>query len=508
MKIDLKNITVSTIVTLYSLLIFSYFPIAMMGYTGLTSFKVVNFVGFTIAAIILVLMTALTTMSAKSSLKFKDYIKNFSITSWFLIGFLAVQLISSIFSPFQSSKVWLVDGRNEGMLIQLIYVVIFLAIYTFANFDKFYTYLLSGTLIIMNTIAIIQLFGINFLDFYPGNTMYSKQYFGVFYSTIGNVDVLGAFYCATVPMVAATYIIYKHKIEQKLLLLAAVLTSVFVIIEINVSATLLGIAVLCAVMLPLYLVKGRARNTFIIASVSCFAAVFAFICDRELGNGEYILTYTFTTPAKIMSALTVVFAILALAVHFIKIKISAKIVLITLYTLEVLAIIAVVVWLKFIIVVDENTNDLLREFVNLFRGEITMHSGSRRIAIWSCSYMIFEKYPIFGVGAGAFRDAFDKIALETYKQYSKFSVDLAHNEYIHIACSHGIVGLIAYLGFVCTLCVRAVKRIFENENLAVILPAIVCYLIQAFFSFGLVFVMPIFMALCGFAEREMQSKKA
>ena len=507
MKIDLKNITVSTIVTLYSLLIFSYFPIAMMGYTGLTSFKVTNFVGFTIAAAILVLMTAFTTMGGKSSLKFKDYIKNLSITAWFLIGFLAVQLISSIFSPYQSSKVWLVDGRNEGMLIQLIYVVVFLAVYTFANFDKFYTYLLSVTLIIMNVIAIIQLFGINFLNFYPGNTMYSSQYFGVFYSTIGNVDVLGAFYCVTVPMVATGFIIYKHKIEQKLLLLAAVFTSAFVIIEINVSATLLGIAVLCVVMLPLYLVKGRAKNTFIIASVSCFAAVFAFVCDRTLGNGEYILTFTFTTAAKIMIALAVVFAALAVAMHYIKLKISAKVVLLTLYTLEVLAIVAVVVWLKFILVIDENTNDLLREFANLLRGEITMHSGSRRIAIWSCSYMIFEKYPIFGVGAGAFRDAFDDIALKTYSQYSKFAVDLAHNEYIHIACSHGIVGLVAYLGFVCTLCVRAVKRIFQNENLAVILPAIVCYLVQAFFSFGLVFVMPIFMALCGFAEREIKSKR-
>lgn len=121
--------------------------------------------------------------------------------------------------------------------------------------------------------------------------------------------------------------------------------------------------------------------------------------------------------------------------------------------------------------------------------------------------MIFEKYPIFGVGAGAFRDAFDKIALETYKQYSKFSVDLAHNEYIHIACSHGIVGLVAYLGFIGTLCVRAVKRIFKNENIAVILPAIVCYLVQAFFSFGLVFVMPILMTLCGFVEREIKHEK-
>ena len=57
MKIDLKNITVSTIVTLYSLLIFSYFPIAMMGYTGLTSFKVTNFVGFTIASHSIIVMS-------------------------------------------------------------------------------------------------------------------------------------------------------------------------------------------------------------------------------------------------------------------------------------------------------------------------------------------------------------------------------------------------------------------------------------------------------------------
>ena len=155
--------------------------------------------------------------------------------------------------------------------------------------------------------------------------------------------------------------------------------------------------------------------------------------------------------------------------------------------------------------IDDNTNDLLREISNFMNGNITMHSGSRRIAIWSCSVMVLEKYPILGGGPGGVADAFSDIAGETYKQYSSLAVDMAHNEYLQIACSYGIIGLIAYLGFIGSLIFRALRRFFKNDIIKVLLPAVICYTVQAFFSFSIVFVFPIFMAISALLESEIRN---
>ena len=48
MKIDLKNPTVSTIVTFYLIALFGYFPLAIASYGGLTSFKMTNFILITV----------------------------------------------------------------------------------------------------------------------------------------------------------------------------------------------------------------------------------------------------------------------------------------------------------------------------------------------------------------------------------------------------------------------------------------------------------------------------
>ena len=507
MKIDLKNITVSTIITFYLIALFGYFPLAISSYGGLTSFKMTNFILITVVAAVISVMTAFTRLTGKETFKFKDFIKNISVTVWFFIGYVFIQFVSAVLSPYQGSGVWTVNGRNEGMLIQLLYAVVFFCVCAFARFDKFYIHLIAVVLVLMNTIAVAQLFGINVFSLYPDGTMFSDKYFGVFYSSIGNVDILGGFYCVTVPIIVAGFIVFSHKLWQNALLLISTALSVYVIIEINVSATLLAFAGLCVLMFPLYVVKGRANKVFALSGVVCISAALAFICDRapNVDNTASDLTFTLSSTVYVLFALGVVCILLAVLMKFVHLKIKTRFIVLTLYIIEILAAIAVVLYIKYIMQIDENTNDLLREVSNLLNGNLTMHSGSRRIAIWSCSLAILEKYPILGVGTGVYVDAFSDISAETYKQYSQYSVDMAHNDYLQIACSHGIVGLVAYLGFISTLIFRALRRFFKNDYIKVLLPAAVCYLIQAFFSFGLVLVFPIFVAILALTESEIRN---
>ena len=507
MKIDLKNPTVSTIVTFYLIALFGYFPLAIASYGGLTSFKMTNFILITVVAAVISVMTVFTRLTGKESFKFKDFIKNISVTVWFFIGFVIVQLVSALFSPYQGSGVWTVNGRCEGMLIQLLYTLVFLGVCAFARFDKFYIYLIAVILILMNVIAVVQLFGINAFSLYPEGTMFTDKYFGVFYSTIGNIDMLGGFYCVTVPIIAAGFVVFSHKLWQNALLLIAAAASVYVVIEINVSATLLAFAALCALTFPLYVVKGKINKLFGLCSVVFASCALAFICDRtpNADNTAADLTFTLSNAVYILMALGVVCAVISILVKFVHIKVKPRTILLTLYIAEILVVLFIFIYIKYIMQIDDNTNDLLREISNFMNGNITMHSGSRRIAIWSCSVMVLEKYPILGVGPGVFADAFSDIAGETYKQYSSLAVDMAHNEYLQIACSYGIIGLIAYLGFIGSLIFRALRRFFKNDIIKVLLPAVICYTVQAFFSFSIVFVFPIFVAISALLESEIRN---
>jgi len=77
--------------------------------------------------------------------------------------------------------------------------------------------------------------------------------------------------------------------------------------------------------------------------------------------------------------------------------------------------------------------------------ETKWSSTNTRIAIWKCGVEIWEKYPLFGTGIG------DKnnILKDKYKEkqfwYALTTEKNTHNQYLDIAISMGILGLIGFL---------------------------------------------------------------
>lgn len=494
----------------------SYFPLIVLSYSDVSGIKLMNFAAITVAELAIALFTAIRNIkpyAPRERISADRIIKSVSPTMWFFAGFFIIQLISTLFSEYaleaNSSGLaigWFGDGRCEGMLIQILYAAIFVLLSIKIKFERKLIYIVSFTLLLMNAVAVVQLFGYNIFWLYPNGTMYNEDYFGVFYSTIGNIDVLGSFYCLTVPAVLAGFVLLENRTREKILLLCSAVTSVFVIIEINVSACLLAFCILFVIFIPIFMIKGRAPKTLLLLGLLSLGASLALICGRSLNEQaqRYDLSFEITPSVLIAAALGTVLVIASFLIKYIPFRPSARAILITLYICEILLLSAAFVYLKYFMQVSENSNDLVRELTDLMRGKLTEYSGSRRIAIWKCSFMVFAEHPILGVGAGAFKSAFTQIAGDTYKQYSALAVDMAHNDYLQTACSYGVLGLVCQLGFIGTLIFRAARFARLNQNLLVLLPCAVCFCVQAFFSFSLVFVLPIWIVVSALTETEIR----
>ncbi|MBR1413920.1 MAG: O-antigen ligase family protein [Bacilli bacterium] len=156
----------------------------------------------------------------------------------------------------------------------------------------------------------------------------------------------------------------------------------------------------------------------------------------------------------------------------------------------------VLILLAFIteVLVFNNQTNLLNDFVKtsnetkeVIKGNIKDNYGSSRMFIWKNTLKIVPKNIINGVGIDNFYYAFGDKPL--WK--GKYFYDKAHNEYLQILICEGIFALISYLVFYFIIIFRGIKNNYKEKSIYLILP-VIGYLIQAFFSFSVIEVAPIF----------------
>lgn len=135
--------------------------------------------------------------------------------------------------------------------------------------------------------------------------------------------------------------------------------------------------------------------------------------------------------------------------------------------------------------------------------------GAGRIFIWKKVIQLIEMKPLFGHGIEnlqiPFRELCEKENDAAYAYL--FETDRAHNEYLHIAVSSGILSLIAYLLFLANVLKRGRLKIQHTPMALPIFVAIIGYLAQAFFNISVVSVAYVFWAFLGLlAGREQDVK--
>jgi putative inorganic carbon (HCO3(-)) transporter len=127
-------------------------------------------------------------------------------------------------------------------------------------------------------------------------------------------------------------------------------------------------------------------------------------------------------------------------------------------------------------------------------------AGSNRIFIWRHVIELIKMRPLLGFGLENLHLAFNQYFREdVIRVYGvPMSIDRAHNEYLHIAVSSGLLALALYLSFILLVIRKGVSKLLELLYAVPLLAAIFGYLIQAFFNISVVSVAYIFWIFLGF----------
>lgn len=155
----------------------------------------------------------------------------------------------------------------------------------------------------------------------------------------------------------------------------------------------------------------------------------------------------------------------------------------------------------------ETTGETEQELAQKLYNENYVKWGSGRGHSFKWGIKMLSSNLLFGTGPDNFRFAFPKEAYdETRSAYGKaLAFDKAHNEYVHLGATLGIVGLFAYLVFVTLICINGFKGIkkeaqFYNDNEIIkkmLFAAVIGYLGQAYFNISVLQVAPFFWTFMG-----------
>lgn len=130
-----------------------------------------------------------------------------------------------------------------------------------------------------------------------------------------------------------------------------------------------------------------------------------------------------------------------------------------------------------------------------------------RVSWWLSTIEMIKDKPFLGHGLSTYRDVYNRYRRVDYRTpddtQDTITPHSAHNEYLTIAATQGIIGLFLYLlmiGAIFSYAYRALRRMKKKEDkivLYAIAMAVVVYLAQVMVSFGVVSTLFIFFTFMG-----------
>lgn len=174
--------------------------------------------------------------------------------------FLAIGAVSAAASEY--GAVCLVGAnRYDGYLTTLLYGLIFYGVSMLGRPRRRYVWALGISSGICCAIAVLQLFGLDPLGFYPDGTNYYDKfiaYNSAFLGTIGNTGLLAAYLCLAAPLLTVYAALSRSKWDRALLLPAALDLGILAACDVDAGIVALAGCVLIAV--PVAIQKDRAAK--------------------------------------------------------------------------------------------------------------------------------------------------------------------------------------------------------------------------------------------------------
>ena len=513
--------------TLFLFLMFAVFPLFVGiyadgqfpfihfddGFFNIRHDKFYFFVTMSLLAVVAEVMILVTKSSPEAKdRRLGELFAPLSFTDWSAVALLLSCTLSTLFSPYPSLAFWgeineggVSAGRNNGLFLILVYVLLYFALTRFFRFSE---NIFTALAVSCSLVYLLTVLNGYYLD--PMNMLeqFKTSQPGVymeFFSTIGNKNMLASFICVTLPASVVMAVLTETLWRRAVYLLASGLGMMAMIIGDSDSA-MLGTAVFIAVFLVVFARSvTRLKRFFLtlsvmLASVGLLRLFSAAMNDNYKELGAIPKALLFSSYVYILLA---VCAMITALLYFadgkkpcVKLPKAVPFVLGALFGLAALSGLGFFLWFS---VIDKETE--LGEMEKLLRMNDAW--GTHRGIMWLRSFDIFAAanpwQKLFGTGPDTFFFAFEPY-FGQLQEYGNSSTDAAHNEYINYLITIGIAGLGSYLAFVGGALVRGFRSAKNNPAVLCCAAAAVAYLAQATVNIALPISTPLFIVFVSLCE--------
>ena len=150
----------------------------------------------------------------------------------------------------------------------------------------------------------------------------------------------------------------------------------------------------------------------------------------------------------------------------------------------------------------EKSDTIIHELGQILRGNLDDSFGHNRLFTWKRTLSLIKYNPLLGIGPDNFKQFFARYyhaeAVEMFPS-SNGNLDKAHNEFLDVLISNGLLGFTAYMVFFAALlwcCFRKADRTMFAPVFGV---AVFSYMAHAFFGYQLPIQSPVMWVMIGMA---------
>ena len=361
-------------------------------------------------------------------------------------------VLSCLFSENGPDVWWLGESaRREGLLTQLCYLLLFFCFYCARVRLKPVLLSAAAGVAVFFVIVMLQRAGGNPLGLYPAGRGYIHGH--EFQGTIGNID-MGVGY---------------------LLLLSGLF--------------LYGLLQQLPDRFP-----GRQPFPALSTPAGRKKAAFALVCFLALALSVFLIITMDVQFGIISLSVLLLFTVLRFLPK--KARLAVFVLLVA------VALLAVWFW------PDQGPHGGIWELHEILHGRTQLSFGSNRLAVWKYSLGLASERLLLGGGSGTFAARFNAYiadhGLVIPRQQDGIPLpdyfDNPHNEYIAQLTDHGLPAMLLFIALILLSLFR--RREGLLPLLAPCSAAVLCYAVQAFFSFSVAIVAPMFWVLLGLSFRE------
>lgn len=439
-------------------------------------------------------------------------ITKFSFTDWAMLAFLAVCVISTVFSKHTEDSLFgSLTGRNNGLILIVFYVGIYFVITRCYYYMEYVFVALAVGSAVVYLLSVLNFCYIDPLGMY---TRLDAKTIEDFTSTIGNKNLMSSFICVMLPVVV-TMSVHTKKAMFRIIYLVSSALGFMALMTADSDSGILGVGVYLVVMLIWYSRKiSTLKRYFLCLTVMLASAkilrFFTIILAQLFGcktkeidqfQKLFVESNTCFILIGIAAVITGVLYLIDIKKPNFTLSKAVPIVLGSLFAVAVISILSAVVYFSCI-----DTKTKLDGFLSILRFDESW--GTHRGFMWIKSFDIFGDASIFqklfGTGPDTFYYAFAPYFTDLMK-YGDSSTNAAHNEYLNYLITIGVSGLVAYLSVVGGTIVRAIKRSFSNPLSIVCVSAVICYSVQAVVNITQPITTPLFILFVALTEAVSRS---